>query len=156
MVDGQRFWWSQMFEQRVGEGGSKVKDLTIEFLETVVIFASLRLFGDLIRDRSVLCFTDNNNTLGSVVKGASRSAPALPVLRGIWEDLAHLRVAVWFERVCSKSNPADAPSRGLAPLCGGERVEESAVCERRLMLSLAADPESFLLRRLERSSSCVV
>eukprot|EP00435_Cladocopium_sp_Y103_P027530 s3375_g6.t2 len=69
-------------------------------------------FQELLSNRRVLLFVDNNSARGGVVKGRS-SSPTMDDLLKAFFSAETLKPSFWWvERVPSKSNPSDAPSRG--------------------------------------------
>jgi len=76
---------------------------------------AITLFGirGLLKGRSVLAWIDNNACLYGFVK---RYSPSTSLMRLISLEAlmeSSMEALLWFERVPSKSNPADLPSRGL-------------------------------------------
>eukprot|EP00435_Cladocopium_sp_Y103_P026492 s3071_g6.t1 len=68
-------------------------------------------FQELLSNRRVLLFVDNNSARGGVVKGRS-SSPTMDDLLKAFYSAETLKPSFWWvERVPSKSNPSDAPSR---------------------------------------------
>eukprot|EP00435_Cladocopium_sp_Y103_P024655 s97_g6.t1 len=68
-------------------------------------------FQDLLSNRRVLLFVDNNSARGGVVKGRSSSPTMDDLLKAFYSAETHHPSFWWVERVPSKSNPGDAPSR---------------------------------------------
>jgi len=64
-----------------------------------------------LHNRRVLLFVDNNSARGGVVKGRSNSPSMDDLLKAFFSVEVHLPSFWWIERVPSKSNPADEPSR---------------------------------------------
>ena len=64
------------------------------------------------RYRSITGYIDNNVALAAVVKGDSTSAQAARLISFMWYLAASFGITLWFERVSSALNIADAPSRG--------------------------------------------
>ena len=75
---------------------------------------------DLLRGRRVLFFIDNNGVRQMLAKG-STPVPSLFVMTAmVHRAVAEAECLPWFCRVPSKSNPADAPSRGAGADWAGE------------------------------------
>eukprot|EP00435_Cladocopium_sp_Y103_P022564 s4461_g5.t1 len=68
-------------------------------------------FQELLSNRRVLLFVDNNSARGGVVKGRSSSPTMDDLLKAFFSAETHKPSFWWVERVPSKSNPSDAPSR---------------------------------------------
>lgn len=64
-----------------------------------------------LHNRRVLLFVDNNSARGGVVKGRSNSPTMDDLIKAFFSIQVHLPSFWWIERVPSKSNPADEPSR---------------------------------------------
>eukprot|EP00392_Amoebophrya_sp_AT5.2_P003251 g3256.t1 len=73
------------------------------------------VFGEFLRGAEVVQFIDNNVALGWTTAGKSHRPEADAVLHDLWMWLARNSEFVWFERVASKGNLADKPSRMLSP-----------------------------------------
>ena len=64
-----------------------------------------------LHNRRVLLFVDNNSARGGTVKGRSNSPSMDDLVKAFYSIEVHLPSFWWIERVPSKSNPADEPSR---------------------------------------------
>ena len=64
-----------------------------------------------LHNRKVLLFVDNNTARGGTVKGRSSSPTMDDLIKAFYSIEVHLPSFWWIERVPSKSNPADEPSR---------------------------------------------
>ena len=60
-------------------------------------------------------FTDNNAALGSFISNKASLSGVEKILQFVYNIEVTIGSLIWFERVCSFSNPADAPSRGEVP-----------------------------------------
>ena len=65
-----------------------------------------------LQDRDVLLFLDNEAARFALVKGYSPLLTAAKVIGEAWLSFARCGASVWFARVPTECNPADAPSRG--------------------------------------------
>lgn len=76
---------------------------------------AITLFGvrGLLKGRSVLAWIDNNACLYGFVKRYSPSTSLLRLISLVALMESSMEALLWFERVPSKSNPADLPSRSL-------------------------------------------
>ena len=72
---------------------------------------SRQLWGDTLSGRRILHFVDNEGARESLVKGRSPSRACAALLECFWTHEVALNCLCWFERVPSKGNPGDAPSR---------------------------------------------
>jgi len=83
--------------------------------ELLPILMARRLWSGLLRGSSFLTFVDHDAASASLIRGYSANRFSADIV----DKVARLDIAegslVWYERVPSKSNPADAPSRGEAP-----------------------------------------
>ena len=64
-----------------------------------------------LSNRRVLLFVDNNSARGAAIKGRSSSLTMDDVVKAFYSIEVHLPSFCWVERVPSKSNPADEPSK---------------------------------------------
>jgi hypothetical protein len=64
-----------------------------------------------LHNRRVLLFVYNNSARGGAVKGSSNSPTMDDLVKAFYAIEVHLPSFWWVERVPSKSNPADEPSR---------------------------------------------
>ena len=101
---------------RAGKHWAKLFETTalIYGLEMLAIFAVL--FDPVVdlRGRNITFYVDNNNALAALVS----NAPGPPVIAAmtqlIWLCILELGIAAWFERVPSKRNIADLPTKRIA------------------------------------------
>ena len=84
----------------------------------VELFAAplaLETFKEWITGRSVIHFVDNNSALGALVKGYSNNEDAIRIVSEYWIRAARFKCNLYIDRVESKSNVSDEPSRPDIP-----------------------------------------
>ena len=86
-------------------------DKQITSLEIIAILLSLMTFGELIRGRKVVLYSDNKGAEGSTTKGSAKASDQNQLVHEIWTLALKLRIGLWIERVPSKDNLSDSPSR---------------------------------------------
>ena len=93
-------------------------------LETVAAAAAVKAGGDLAGpgDKKVIVFVDNNSTLAAITRGGARSPLVNSLVGDLWLGIDRMGWYVWWERVPTKANPADDPSRTAQPLRGWGRL----------------------------------
>ena len=79
---------------------------------------ALEVFKTFLMHRCVLLFTDNQCVLGTMVRCWSDNKFGNGLARIVCSRVESMFAHIWFERVPSLSNPADAPSRGEVPSGG--------------------------------------
>ena len=72
---------------------------------------SLATWGALLQGHHVLHFVDNDSASASLVRGYSPKADSCELVGLYWLSAAKHRVAIYIDRVESKSNLSDGPSR---------------------------------------------
>lgn len=103
-----RAWWGMA--EYTGDCGD------IAFIEGLALVSALEnIPAGMLKDRQLIVFVDNSVLHGSVVRGSSGLDILTPLVHRTWLLCARLRIHAWFERVCSKDNPADIPSRFSDP-----------------------------------------
>ncbi|CAJ1451490.1 unnamed protein product [Effrenium voratum] len=76
------------------------------------VFVRVRLlYSSLLKDRRVLVWIDNESARACCIKAASASTTMQALTRVLHEMEFQSPSFIWYERVCSYSNPADLPSR---------------------------------------------
>ena len=77
----------------------------------------LRLYvlSERARGAAVLIFVDNDAAAQVLTKGGSNHPLINQLVGSFWSMVSQDSMSVWIERVCSESNPADAPSRDRGP-----------------------------------------
>ena len=84
----------------------------INALEVLPVWIARVLWGDLMRHRRVFVFVDNDGARHALLKMSSNSKSVAKILHKMAEAQAYCPAFVWFCRVPTASNIADAPSRG--------------------------------------------
>jgi hypothetical protein len=79
--------------------------------EMLAILVSLVTFASVVKGRLVRVWTDNVGAECSLRKGSAKCADHHRIVFGIYWFAAMLDCKLWFERVGSKDNIADEPSR---------------------------------------------
>ena len=80
-------------------------------LEMLAILATLMERGDDIRNQSVTFYIDNNNALSAILKNSAKPLAIRAMTGLIWHRIQELNITPRFERVPSKRNIADLPTR---------------------------------------------
>ena len=87
------------------------RDTQITPLELLAAFSALHTFREVLAERLIILFIDNEAACAALASGVS-SAPDLQALVSASHFLADLfRMRIWIEWIPSKSNPADELSR---------------------------------------------
>ena len=97
-------------------------------IETMGILAALHAWKHLLVNKAVIVFVDNDATRACLVTGTARERINSELVQAVCALEIELRSLVWYERVPSASNLADAPSRGSppAPLPGWPAAVQAA------------------------------
>ena len=98
--------------QRVANVGSKNP---IYELEAFAVAVALSLWHKRLCGFAPVIFTDSNAALGSFISNKASLAGVEKILQFVYNVEVEIGSLIWFERVCSFSNPADAPFRGEVP-----------------------------------------
>ena len=96
-----------------------------QYIHLVELFAgpvALDTWAHILEDRYVIHFCDNSTALGALVKGYSPSGDLLHMTGDYWLRCAKLKCCVFVDRVESKSNIADEPSRPDIPNTGLDKL----------------------------------
>ena len=110
------------------------KHKVIHQAEVLPAVVALRTWGPRLRGRRLIIFVDNGAAKAALVKGSTTSSASAELVTEFWSLAAAESVWVWVDRVPTKSNPADAPSRGER-VAGARRVEAAYPGIRPLVLS---------------------
>ena len=87
----------------------------IAAVELLAVLASLLLWSEELRSRAVLGFVDNESAKHALVKGMSASQDSGAICGEVCAIEISQASLIYWERVPSKSNIADEPSRGTRP-----------------------------------------
>ena len=80
-------------------------------LELLAAPFGLSTWRDVCTNRSIILFVDNDSASANLVRGYSPKSESSTIVGEFWLLAAALRASVYIERVESKSNIADGPSR---------------------------------------------
>ena len=93
-------------------------------LETLAVYIALKVFSHVLAGNDVVVFCDNSAALAALISGRSSNEWMMRTIQSVslWED--GNVIGLWYERVRSHANVADAPSRGdVSHLAGSKRIE---------------------------------
>ena len=79
--------------------------------ELIPAWAARVCWADHLKNRRVVQFIDNDAARHGLIRGHSPSVASAALLAAVWKVEAELNCLSWFDRVASKSNLADGPSR---------------------------------------------
>ena len=102
-------WISKDDVARIGREGS---ENPIFELECYAILAELLTWKPIIQGCSVIVFTDNDAALMSMIRGVSKNGAGARIVNAVHSLVDLCNIPIWFERVNTRSNIADRPSRG--------------------------------------------
>ena len=74
---------------------------------------SVYRFRATLRNRAITIYTDNNAALAALINGDSSPTAAFALVAVFWFLAASYNIAIWLERVETKRNIADLPTRGV-------------------------------------------
>ena len=80
-------------------------------LELLATLFGLKLLPDLVQNRQVIIFIDNDSAASNLVRGYSKISDSSAIVGEFWLTAATLNADIYCDRVSSKSNLADPPSR---------------------------------------------
>ena len=83
----------------------------IQQIETCAVILLFEVFTRELFDCDLRLFCDNIAEQGALIKGFSKSPSQAALCGGVWVRAASGRVGLWIDRVRSKSNIADIPTR---------------------------------------------
>ena len=88
----------------------------IAAVELLACLIALALWADEVRHRAVIGFVDNEAAKCALVKGGSAAQDVAAICGDVCAAEIALAAVLYWERVPSSSNIADAPSRGARPV----------------------------------------
>ena len=112
---GRFEFYAAYLEQHVTGKLLEQSDNPILEIEMIGVLLGLLIWLPELSSNPVIGFNDNDAVKGSLISGTSASKRTAFLLEGIVRLEAQSRTLLWWERVPSDSNPADAPSRGKQP-----------------------------------------
>ena len=80
-------------------------------LELLAVLLLLQLYGARFRGSALRLWVDNEGARCSIISGYSANSWGARIVAQIWVEVARHDIALWVDRVPTKENPADAPSR---------------------------------------------
>ena len=86
-------------------------DNQIMGLELLSIALGLSSFADAISGRDVIIWSDNTGAEHATAKGTAKCFDHTCLVHAMWQHFAELKIQTWIERVPTKENIADLPSR---------------------------------------------
>ena len=103
---------------------------TIHQAELQPVLVAVQMWGEALRGRRIIIFVDNEAARAALVKGDSRNKASAAIVASTWEQVAEVDLYPWIDRVPTRSNLADGPSRGdwsLAEQLGVRRQDAKAL-----------------------------
>ena len=82
-------------------------------LETLAAPVALHTWSAKLANTQLIHFIDNNSAASNLVKGYSNKSDTTPLIGDYWLTAAEHGIDIYIDRVESKSNLADGPSRFL-------------------------------------------
>ena len=119
-------WTKQAFGRKVPRRTVQIwkeegqKEKVIHQAELAPALVALHTWKEELKGRKILLFIDNDAARHALVKGKSANAASYRILHQFWEFAAEHEMMIWIERVPTKSNPADGPSRDDWSWCLGQ------------------------------------
>ena len=110
-LDGQRFFCDMRVPDSILSFFKERKDNQILGLEMLSIALGLSTFAPLIKNRRILVWSDNTGAEAAAKDGTAKAFDHACLAHCLWTRAAQLRTHLHIERVPSKDNIADLPSR---------------------------------------------
>jgi hypothetical protein len=111
IVDGKHYYTDWAPDEAMLQMFSKRNDNQIMGLEILAVVVGICTFAKLLKGRSVKAYCDNVGGERALAAGAARSADHDRMIHGVWMMAMRLGLTLWTERVPTKDNIADLPSR---------------------------------------------
>ena len=96
--------------------------------ETLAVYIVLKVFSHLLAGNDVVGFCDNSAALAALISGRSSNEWMMRIIQSVfmWED--ENVIGLWYERVPSHANVADASSRGdFSQFAGSRKIDVSVL-----------------------------
>ena len=119
------------------QSGTKHPVLQSELLGITI---ALNLWGPKLASQNVFVWTDSDAGRHSLIKGRSFPASNDALVRAVLQQEFNHNLALWFARVPTSCNPADAPSRGQIPIGASSAQRERVSGEVQARLAETAGP----------------
>ena len=117
LVDGHgvcRQFFSEVLDDCMLKDLNVSKRSTIIFeLEMFAILCGFHVWQNVLKNQHLVVFTDNNGARDCIISCTTQSLNAVPILKCLLEKEYKLGAHVWYSRVPTDSNIADAPSRAV-------------------------------------------
>ena len=110
-IDGQRYFCDMAVPTSVLDMFTSRKDNQILGLELLSIALGLCSFVQLLSNRRVIVWSDNTGAEAATKKGSAKEWDHSCIAHCLWTKAVQMRTQVHVERVPSKENIADLPSR---------------------------------------------
>ena len=117
----------------------------IQQIETCAVILLFEVFKHELSDCDLRLFCDNIAEQGALIKGFSKSPTQAALCGGVWVRAAASRVGLWIDRVRSKSNIDDIPTR--------PDLKERFAVLRSLSIRCRVPPYSRIIARIEAELS---
>ncbi|KAF4651583.1 hypothetical protein FOL47_000297 [Perkinsus chesapeaki] len=109
-ADGKEVWYTESVVPEWYKIGLESRRQQVVAYELYAVAEAVATFCT-DRRRDYVVFTDAEAVRLMLKRGSSGASDVNDVAGRIWEHLAEERISVYFQRVSSGANPADAPSR---------------------------------------------
>ena len=110
-VDGRIIYTDGAPSKAITNRLAKRADSQIMALESLAIGLGLCTFASELQGRKVVVYSDNTGAEAAVRQGSAKSWDHCEIVHDIWSLALMNRTFIWVERVCSKENLSDCPSR---------------------------------------------